>query len=117
MKTGGRHQCLPLLAQRVVAIGCVAAVFILAVLAASPQLHELIHPDAQGPGHECAVTLFIHGVESGPAALVLVTFLPVVLARIAPAPAELLLAAPRPGCSQHRRAAPSSSAGAGRAGA
>ena len=34
-------------------------------LAASPALHELIHHDADQPGHECAATMFAHGkVES-----------------------------------------------------
>jgi len=33
----------------------------LAALAASPGLHELIHPDAGAPDHHCAVTLFAKG--------------------------------------------------------
>jgi hypothetical protein len=34
-------------------------------MAACPALHELIHHDADQPGHECAVTIFAHGkVES-----------------------------------------------------
>jgi hypothetical protein len=31
------------------------------VLAASPQLHEQFHPDANSSHHQCAVTLFAHG--------------------------------------------------------
>jgi len=36
-------------------------VLLLDALAASPQLHELIHQDAGSAEHQCAVTLFAHG--------------------------------------------------------
>jgi hypothetical protein len=36
-------------------------VLLLNLLAASPSLHELIHHDADEPGHQCAVTMFAHG--------------------------------------------------------
>jgi hypothetical protein len=36
-------------------------VLLLDAMAACPVLHELIHHDADEPGHECAVTLFAHG--------------------------------------------------------
>ncbi|HEY5041886.1 MAG TPA: hypothetical protein VIK53_07770 [Verrucomicrobiae bacterium] len=36
-------------------------VLLLDAMAACPALHELIHHDADQPGHECAVTLFAHG--------------------------------------------------------
>lgn len=36
-------------------------VLALNALAASPALHERIHPDANQPGHHCAVTVFAHG--------------------------------------------------------
>ena len=39
----------------------VAVVLLLNAMAASPALHELIHHDADQPGHECAVTMFAHG--------------------------------------------------------
>ena len=40
-------------------------VLLLNAMAACPALHELIHKDADKPGHECAVTMFAHGkVES-----------------------------------------------------
>ena len=43
----------------------------LAALAASPGLHELIHPDAGAPDHHCAVTLFAGGqIDSVSAPLV-----------------------------------------------
>jgi hypothetical protein len=38
-----------------------AFVLLLAALAASPSLHEWLHHDANEEGHECAVTLFLHG--------------------------------------------------------
>ena len=36
-------------------------VLFLDAMAACPALHELIHHDADQPGHECAVTMFMHG--------------------------------------------------------
>ena len=39
-----------------------ALVLLLAVLAACPQAHEWLHKDADHADHECAVTLFLHGV-------------------------------------------------------
>jgi hypothetical protein len=36
-------------------------ILLLDAMAASPGLHELIHKDADQPGHECAVTMFAHG--------------------------------------------------------
>lgn len=40
---------------------CAFLVFGLSLLATCPALHELIHPDACDPDHECAITLFSHG--------------------------------------------------------
>jgi hypothetical protein len=40
----------------------VAVVLMLDALAACPELHERLHPDAGEHGHECAVTLFAHGL-------------------------------------------------------
>jgi len=39
----------------------IGLVLLLDAMAASPALHELIHKDADRPGHECAVTMFAHG--------------------------------------------------------
>ncbi len=38
--------------------------FVLGLMAASPELHHWLHRDAGAAGHECAVTLFLHGVET-----------------------------------------------------
>jgi hypothetical protein len=44
-------------------IGALLVIAILWVLAltVSPQLHELVHPDADHKDHDCAVTLFLGG--------------------------------------------------------
>jgi hypothetical protein len=43
----------------------IGLILLLNAMAACPALHELIHKDADKPGHECAVTMFAHGkVES-----------------------------------------------------
>jgi hypothetical protein len=39
----------------------VGMIVFLDAMAACPALHELIHHDADKPGHECAVTMFAHG--------------------------------------------------------
>ena len=44
----------------------VGLVLLLAAMAACPGLHELIHHDADEPGHECAVTMFLHGQVNSP---------------------------------------------------
>ena len=41
-------------------------VLLLDAMAASPQLHELIHRDADASGHTCAVTIFAHGQVDSP---------------------------------------------------
>jgi hypothetical protein len=54
----------------------IALVLLLNALAASPKLHELLHPDAGQAQHQCAVTLFAHGqvdsaiIDLPPAAVV-----------------------------------------------
>ena len=58
---------------------------VLGVLAANPELHQRLHPDAGQAGHECGVTLFLHGVEA-----VLVT------AAVAAPPPALLARVPAP---------------------
>jgi len=47
--------------QATVAVLLVALVLLLDAMAACPALHELVHHDADEPGHECAVTLVAHG--------------------------------------------------------
>lgn len=39
-------------------------VWLLGVLAASPQLHGAVHAQAGEAAHECAVTLFAHGADT-----------------------------------------------------
>jgi hypothetical protein len=39
----------------------VALVLLLNAMAACPELHELIHKDADSTEHHCAVTMFAHG--------------------------------------------------------
>ena len=62
------HNVLPF-SSRLLAGGCVALVALLAILAASPALHEWLHKDAGDADHECAVTLFLHGLEDAAAAV------------------------------------------------
>ena len=69
------HQRLRLLSPllgRLLAGGCAALVVLLAVLAASPALHEWLHHDAGAAAHECAVTLFQHGADPAVAAVAVV---------------------------------------------
>jgi len=44
-----------------IALVLVGMILFLDAMAACPALHELIHHDADKPGHECAVTMFMHG--------------------------------------------------------
>jgi hypothetical protein len=49
----------------------VGLVLLLDAMAASPELHELIHADAGQADHQCAVTLFGHGqIDSSVVAVV-----------------------------------------------
>ena len=43
------------------ALALVPALLWLLTLAASPSLHELVHPDADHEDHDCAVTAFLSG--------------------------------------------------------
>lgn len=45
-------------------LACV--VLLLEAMAACPDLHELIHHDADESGHVCAVTMFAHGQVDSP---------------------------------------------------
>ncbi len=62
MSTANHRPVLPVWPHRLVAALGVGLVLVLSVLAASPRLHEWLHPDADQPGHVCAITLFHHGV-------------------------------------------------------
>jgi hypothetical protein len=62
------------------------AVFLLVhVMAAVPAFHAWAHEDARDPGHECAVTLILHGQIHTPVAEVEVTKRQPVLFSSAPA--------------------------------
>jgi hypothetical protein len=43
------------------ALALILALLWLLTLAASPSLHELVHPDADHEDHDCAVTVFLSG--------------------------------------------------------
>jgi hypothetical protein len=60
-----------------VAATLTAGILWVLALAASPQLHEALHHDADEPDHDCAVTLFLHGACDGTSAVQMVpVFLP-----------------------------------------
>jgi hypothetical protein len=66
-------------------VGAVAAGLLLALtLATSPQLHELVHPDAGQPLHSCLVTI----LQAGGSEVVLaaVVAIPLVVASVAKVP-------------------------------
>jgi hypothetical protein len=81
-----RLPTLPPLFGRLLAGGCAALVVLLAVLAASPTLHEWLHRDACAADHECAVTLFQHGADAAVAATTVAAaaWIVVALAVVAP---------------------------------
>ncbi len=66
-------------------IACLLAglVLLLNAMAAWPELHELIHHDADQPGHECAVTMFAHGQVDASVEIV-AAILPVVPIELSP---------------------------------
>lgn len=78
-------------ALRWLAAMCAAMVFLLGLLAASPELHARVHNDADHEGHACAVTLFSHGAD--PAAIgvdcVVAPMAPVFVALVPEAPREV----------------------------
>lgn len=59
----------------------VAVVLLLGVLQVLPVAHECLHADAGSAEHECAVTLFAHGVDPVVANLVLAVVIWRLLAR------------------------------------
>lgn len=59
----------PRAAFRWTAAACALLVWVLGLLAASPELHEKLHADADHADHACAITIFHHGVEDTSAAV------------------------------------------------
>jgi hypothetical protein len=70
-------------------------VLTLCVLAASPHLHRWLHPDAEHSDHECAVTLFHHGVTPAVTGIALAVVPLLLVTRVALVPAGPDLFAPR----------------------
>jgi len=75
------HSIFAILNLRLGLVGFLSLLVIcLAILSASPQLHESLHTDAHHADHHCAIQMFVHGqVDAAPVAAVLdvVTFQPV----------------------------------------
>jgi hypothetical protein len=71
---------------RTLAGGCAALVVLLAILASNPALHEWLHHDAGAADHECAITLFQHGVDAGVAVIAIAGMIWVFVASVALAP-------------------------------
>lgn len=59
-----RHETPLPRATRWLAASLAVVVWALGVFAASPELHATLHHDSDAHSHECAITLFAHGVES-----------------------------------------------------
>jgi hypothetical protein len=55
----GTHR--PRISLAACALALILALLWLLTLAASPSLHELVHPDADHEDHDCAVTVFLSG--------------------------------------------------------
>jgi len=47
--------------RRAWAVVCLALFLTVQIFAASGPLHQVIHPDAHSPQHQCVFTLFAHG--------------------------------------------------------
>lgn len=62
---------------RLCAAWMLGTVLLLIVAAASPALHQCLHPDADHADHECAITLFAQGIV--PLVLALALALPTAL--------------------------------------
>lgn len=90
-----------------VAIGLLAAFLFALALAASPQLHARLHPDAASASHECAVTLIAAGkYEQADAPPVLVAPQPATIFEKIPAFAPVWVATPFLGASIFEHAPP-----------
>lgn len=90
--TGLPRPALPEGPRRLLAVGAAVLVLTLSVLTASPQLHRWLHPDSDQSDHECAVTLFHHGVTQAVVgvALAVVPLLLVARAALVPAGPDLV---------------------------
>jgi len=55
----------PGIASRLAILFCALGIWVMGVLAASPQLHAALHADVDQADHTCAVTLFGHGCDDG----------------------------------------------------
>jgi hypothetical protein len=61
--------------RRVSAAVSLALFLVLVVFSSSEQLHKLIHPDADSPGHQCAITMLVQGqVDTPSSSLVVIAF-------------------------------------------
>lgn len=90
-----------------VASGLVTAFLFALTLAASPQLHAWLHPDAGSPDHECAVTLLATGkYEQAGAPLVVIAPQPAVFFAKLPALAPVWVPAPFLGAAVFEHAPP-----------
>lgn len=66
--------------RRVWAVISLAGFLALLLFTSSERLHKLIHPDADSPNHECAVTMLAHGqVNAAVAPPVLASFVPTLI--------------------------------------
>ena len=93
--SSARLRALPPPAIRWAAIFCALTIWVLGVLAISPQLHAALHSDADHQDHTCAVTLFNHGVDDGTTQTALAIEPLVCLEDVVTRPAARLVAAPR----------------------
>ena len=66
-RSTARLRIMPAPALRWAAVFCALTVWVLGLLAISPQLHATLHGDSDQQGHTCAITLFNHSVDDGTA--------------------------------------------------
>jgi hypothetical protein len=66
--------------RRAWAVVSLALLLTLLLFTSSERLHKLIHPDADSPNHDCAITMLAHGqVNSVTVPPVVISFIAVVL--------------------------------------
>jgi hypothetical protein len=93
--TGLQRPVLPDWPRRLLAAGAALLVLSLGLVAVSPELHLWLHPDAGHSDHECAVTLFQHGVTQAVAGIAVAVLPRLLVARVAVTPAGPDLVEPR----------------------
>jgi len=54
----------PALSIKAVALFCATLVFVLGLMAVSPDLHHQVHQDCNEQNHSCAATLFAQGTDA-----------------------------------------------------